>query len=81
VYDHHIRWRDEDDTVYLLYFIVADSLNPSDDGVIVVLLNSSTDEEDVIGVSRGGVDMADSWGVNIDIGNRDWLNVEEEVEM
>jgi hypothetical protein len=60
VYDHHIRLRNEDDTIYLLYFIVADSLNPPDDGVSIMLLNSSTYEEDVIGVSRCGVDMADS---------------------
>jgi hypothetical protein len=36
---------------------VADSFNPPDYGGIIVLLNSNTDEEEIIGVARCGVDM------------------------
>ncbi|KAH9822818.1 amino acid permease protein [Teratosphaeria destructans] len=78
VYDYHIRIRDEDDTIHPLYFIVADRINLPDDGVLVVLLNSSREEDDVVDVGRCGVDMADSWGANIDVGNQDWLDLKEE---
>nr|POE94777.1 hypothetical protein CFP56_17014 [Quercus suber] len=78
VYDYHIRIRDEDDSIHPLYFIVADSKDPVNDGVIVVLLNAGQDEDDLVGVGRCGLDMADSWGTNIDIGNQDWLDLKEE---
>lgn len=82
VYDYHIQLRDDDETIHPLYFIVADRINLPNDGVLAVLLNSSQDEEDVVGVGRCGIDMADSWGSNIDIGNQDWLDLkEEEAEM
>jgi hypothetical protein len=70
--------RDEDETIHPLYFIVADRINIANDGVLVVLLNSSQDEEDIVDVGRCGIDMADSWGMNIDIGNQDWLDLKEE---
>ncbi|KAK5158586.1 hypothetical protein LTS14_003606, partial [Recurvomyces mirabilis] len=36
------------------------------------------DEENVVGVGRCGVNMADCWGGNIDIGNQDWMDLKEE---
>jgi hypothetical protein len=52
VYDYHVRLCHEDDTIHPLYLNVADSFNPPDFGVLVVLPNSSTDEDDGIGVAR-----------------------------
>lgn len=78
VYDYHIRIRDEGDTIHPLYFIVADQSNPSESGVLAVHLDRGGEEENLVGVGRCGVDMADTWGVNIDIGNRDWLDLKEE---
>ncbi|KAK4984652.1 hypothetical protein LTR28_002282, partial [Elasticomyces elasticus] len=77
VYDCHIRIRDENETVHPLYFIVADQVGLPGSGVLVIHLNCSRDEADVVGVGRCGVDMADSWGANIDIGNQDWLDLKE----
>ncbi|KAF2128713.1 hypothetical protein P153DRAFT_404995 [Dothidotthia symphoricarpi CBS 119687] len=77
VYNYHIHLRDEDDSIHPFYFIVADRVSLPEDGVLVVHLNSSMDEEDVVGVGRCGVDMADTWGGNLDIGNQDWLDLKE----
>ncbi|CAN9132046.1 unnamed protein product [Alternaria alternata] len=78
VYDYFIHLRDQDDTIHPLYFIVADQEDFSRNGVVVVLLNSSQDEEDIVGVGRCSNVEADSWGANIDIGNQDWLDLKEE---
>lgn len=78
VYDYFIHLRDQDDTIHPLYFIVADQEDFSRNGVVVVLLNSSQDEEDIVGVGRCSSVEADSWGANIDIGNQDWLDLKEE---
>lgn len=79
VYDYHLALRDRDDTIHPLYFIVADRADLPDAGVLVVHLNCGIDnEDDVVGVARCGVDMADSHGANIDIGNIDWLDIKEE---
>ncbi|KAF7682225.1 hypothetical protein GT037_001201 [Alternaria burnsii] len=78
VYDCFIHLRDQDDTIHPLYFIVADQEDFSRNGVVVVLLNSSQDEEDIVGVGRCSNVEADSWGANIDIGNQDWLDLKEQ---
>ncbi|KAB2105988.1 hypothetical protein AG0111_0g6212 [Alternaria gaisen] len=78
VYDYFIHLRDQDDTIHPLYFIVADQEDFSRNGVVVVLLNSSQDEKDIVGVGRCSNVEADSWGANIDIGNQDWLDLKEE---
>ena len=77
MYDYFIHLRDQDDTIHPLYFIVADQEDFSRNGVVVVLLNSSQDEEDIVGVGRCSNVEADSWGANIDIGNQDWLDLKE----
>ena len=83
VYDHHIEARNRDKTVHPLYFIVADSADWKTDGLLVVHLDCGYVEggkeggEDCVGVGRCGVDWADSWGVNIDIGNMDWMELKE----
>ncbi|KAL1800740.1 hypothetical protein ACET3X_001082 [Alternaria dauci] len=78
VYNYFIHLRDQDDTIHPLYFIVADQEDFSHKGVVVVLLNSSQDEEDIVGVGRCSSVDADAWGANIDIGNQDWLDLKEE---
>ncbi|KAI4655827.1 hypothetical protein J4E93_000542 [Alternaria ventricosa] len=77
VYDYFIELRDQDDTIHPLYFIVADQKDFDTNGVLVVLLNSSQDEEDIPGVGRCSNVEADSWGSNIDIGNQDWFDLKE----
>jgi hypothetical protein len=79
VYDYFISARDEKDTwIHPLYFIVADKAKLAKEGVLVVHLSSSMDEENMVGVGRCGVNMADCWGGNIDIGNQDWIDLKEE---
>ena len=83
VYEYHVSARDRDHGVHPLYFIVADSVDWKTDGLVVVHLDCGYVEggkeggEDCVGVGRCGVEWADSLGVNIDIGNMDWMDLKE----
>ena len=81
VYDYHLRIRDEDQSIHPLYFIVADQADWTDKGALVTFLACNVDgEENRVGVGRCGVDMADSWGANLSVGNQDWMDLKEEEE-
>lgn len=82
IYDYHLRARDEDDNIHPSLFIVADQADFMRDGVLVVNLAISTEEEDpshVIGLVRcsvsGDEDGAESMCVNLDTANLDWIEV------
>ena len=82
VYDYHLEARDRDPTVHPLFFIVADNADWKENGVLVVHLDcgwraGAKKGRDCVGVGRCGIDWADSWGVNIDIGNMDWMDLKE----
>ncbi|KAK7745584.1 hypothetical protein SLS62_009761 [Diatrype stigma] len=78
VYEHHVRARDADPSVHPLYFVVADRADWRAEGLLAVHLDCGYgEEEDRVGVGRCGVDWADSWGVNLDIGNMDWMDLKE----
>lgn len=78
VYDYHVKARDEDVTVHPLYFVVADRADWKKEGLLAVHLDCGYgEEEDRVGVGRCGVDWAGSWGVNLDIGNMDWVDLKE----
>ena len=81
VYDYHIRIRDEDQSVHPLYFIVADQADWTNKGILAIDLACNFDgEEDRVGVGRCSVDMAESWGANLNIGNLDWMDLKEQEE-
>lgn len=78
VYEHHVRARDSDPRAHPLYFVVADREDWRAGGLLAVHLDCGYGgEEDRVGVGRCGVDWADSWGVNLDIGNMDWMDLKE----
>ncbi|OJD30790.1 amino acid permease protein [Diplodia corticola] len=82
VFDYHVRMRDEDTTLHPLYFIVAADVDYQTKGLVVVHLNTAQDEqEDSVDKARCEVDMAASWGTNLDIGNMDWSDLKEEEEL
>ncbi|RYP17300.1 hypothetical protein DL765_004591 [Monosporascus sp. GIB2] len=84
VYEYHLRARDagedadEKSTVHPLYFVVADKADWKREGLLAVHLDCRYDEEqDRVGVGRCGVDWADSWGVNLDVVNMDWMDLKQ----
>lgn len=81
VYDYHIYARDEDMSIHPLFFIVATDVDYKKKGVTIVHLDTFQDEQaDRVDKGNCSVDMAASWGMNIDIGNMAWEDLKEEEE-
>lgn len=73
IYDYHLEYRDRNQAVHPLYYIVADSKEWRSQGVLGVYLAAmSPKRNNVVGVCRCGVDAADMMGANLNIGNMDW---------
>ncbi|KKY27888.1 putative amino acid permease [Diplodia seriata] len=81
VFDYHVRVRDEDTSIHPLYFIVAADADYQTKGLVVVHLDTSEDERDRVDKARCDVDMAASWGVNLDLGNMHWEDLKEEEQL
>lgn len=78
IYAYHIRIRDERDDVHPLYFLVADSEEWKEKGVLMVYLAVyNNKEEKVIGVGRCGVDEAEVNGVCLEIAHVSWFELKE----
>ncbi|KAH0037944.1 hypothetical protein KCU78_g1585, partial [Aureobasidium melanogenum] len=79
VYDHHIRFRDENDMIHPTLFIAVDQRDYQAKGVLVVDLQVATDtSQTVIGVLRCGYEDADLYCANLDIGNMSFIDYKEE---
>ncbi|KAJ4989754.1 hypothetical protein SVAN01_04784 [Stagonosporopsis vannaccii] len=79
VYDHFVSLREQDETVYPFYFIVADRVDFAEKGVLGVCLDCSQGEsEDAdVGVARCGIDMSNSWGTSFYHGIAGWEEMRE----
>jgi hypothetical protein len=78
-YDHHIRVRDEDETIHPYFFIAVEKA--SSDSVLAVYYKApGADGGQVVGVSRCAIREADVMGANLDVGNIDWIEYKEAEE-
>lgn len=81
VFDYHINIRDTDKSIHPLYFIVAADKDYEKNGVIAVFLDADEDQENEVDAGRCSVEMAPSWGQNLDIGNMSWYDLKEAEEL
>lgn len=80
-YDHHIKARDDDETIHPYIFFAADTKDLST--VLVVDVKASSEREDakfVVGVCRCATKEADLMAVNLDVGNVPWIDHKESEE-
>ena len=81
IYDHHVRAREDDDSIHPFLFIVADQPDFTKNGVLIVDLAVQADQVEpnrVVGVTRcsvGGDEGAESICVNLDTANCEWTDV------